>query len=112
MSSTYDATAGSCQTSTECQSSSGCPCGTPGCSGEPIDCAVGMWSCAFFAAMKGVQADLLKAKIQKAWGARMDKAADAVIDAMGAQWQSMLVQAQAKTELRQRLQAIWQEGRK
>ena len=89
-----------------------CPCGTPGCSGDPIDCATGMWSCAFFAAMKQVQADLLAAKIQKAWGAKMEKAADAVIEAMGVQWQSMLAQANAKAELRERLQSLWQEGKK
>jgi len=61
--------------------------------------------------MKAAQVDLLKAKIQKAWGAKMDKAADAVIEAMGVQWQSMLAQAGAKAQLQQRLQGLWQEGR-
>ena len=90
----------------------GCPCGTAGCSGDPIDCAVGLWSGAFFQAMKGVQVDLLKAKIQKAWGAKMDKAADAVLEAMGVQWQSMLAQAGAKAQLRERLRSLWQEGQR
>ena len=70
-----------------------------------------MWTCAFFQAMKEVQIDLLKAKIQKAWGAKMDKAANAVLEAMGAQWQSMLAQSQAKTGLRERLRSLWEEGR-
>ena len=61
--------------------------------------------------MKQAQADLLKAKIQKAWGSKMDKAADAVIEAMGVQWQSMLAQAGAKAELKDKLAALWQEGR-
>ena len=104
----------SCDTessSQECGAASGkgCPCGTPGCSGDPIDCATGMWSCAFFTAMKDAQVDLLKAKIQKAWGAKMDKAADAVLEAMGVQWQSMLAQAGAKAQLRQRLSGLWKE---
>ena len=108
---------GSCETdasSQECcpTSGKGCPCGTAGCSGDPIDCAAGMWSGAFFAAMKEAQVELLKAKIQKAWGAKMDKASDAVLEAMGAQWQSMLAQAQAKASLRERLQSLWQEGHK
>ena len=112
MSSTCEESTGSCQRSSTGESPSACPCGTPGCSGDPVDCAVGMWSCGFFTALKQVQVDLLKAKIQKAWGVKMDKAADAVLDAMGVQWQSMLAQAQAKTGLRERLQDLWQEGRK
>ena len=109
-------TSGACETTSgkgSCgpESCGGCPCGTPGCSGDPIDCAVGMWSCAFFQAMKAVQVDLLKAQIQKAWGSKMDKAADAVLEAMGVQWQSMLAQAQAKASVKERLASLWQEGK-
>ena len=113
MSSQCETSAGSCETESECcPSKSACPCGTPGCSGDPMDCATGMWSCAFFQAMKAVQVDLLKAKIQKAWGAKMDKAADAVLEAMGVQWQAMLAQTKAKAQLRARLSELWQEGQK
>ena len=63
-------------------------------------------------AMKQVHVDVLKAKIQKAWGAKMEKAADAVLEAMGVQWQSMLAQSSAKAELRERLHGLWQEGKK
>ena len=76
-----------------------------------MDCATGMWSGSFFEAMKQVQADLLKSKIQKAWGQKMDKASDAVLEAMGVQWQSMLAQGKAKAQLRERLAALWQEGK-
>ncbi len=104
---------GSCsESASEAQGSFRCPCGSDCCGGDPIECATGMWTCGFFQAMKEVQVDLLKAKIQKAWGAKMDKAADAVIEAMGAQWQSMLAQAQAKSGLRERLRNLWEEGRK
>ncbi len=109
---------GSCETSSavkseECcgTSQERCPCGTA-CGGDPINCATGMWAGAFFQAMKAVQVDLLKAKIQKAWGAKMDKAADAVLEAMGVKWQSMLSEAKAKADLRQKLQQLWQEGQK
>jgi len=71
-----------------------------------------MWGASFFQAMKSAQVDILKEKIRKAWGAKMDKAADAVLESMGVHWQSMLAQAKAKDELRQRLQGLWQEGQK
>ena len=104
---------GSCSESmAQVQGSSRCPCGSDCCGGDPIECATGMWTGGFFQAMKAVQIDLLKAKIQKAWGAKMDKAADAVLEAMGAQWQSMLAEAQAKSGLRERLRDLWEADRK
>ena len=90
----------------------GCPCGSSGCSGEPVECAVGMWTGSFFQALKAVQVELLKAKIQKAWGPKMDKAADAVLEAMGVKWQAMLAQSKACSDLQSKLQALWDEGRK
>ena len=87
----------------------GCPCGTPGCGGDPVECGVGMWTGSFFKAMKAAQVETLKAKMLKAWGPKMDKAADAVIEAMGAHWQSMLAKGKADETLRQRLSALWQE---
>ena len=59
-------------------------------------------------AMKELQVELLKAKIQKAWGPKLDKAADAAVEAMGAQWQAMLAQAQTKAQFRQKLAGLWQ----
>ena len=114
---------GACETSGSCEtvgsvgscgpeSRGGCPCGTPSCSGDPIDCATGMWTGSFFQALKATQMELLKAKIQKAWGAKMEKAADAVLEAMGVQWQSALTQAGAKAQLQERLAAIWRESQK
>lgn len=114
MGSECSGSSGSCETSegSSCGSSrSDCrACGTA-CGGDPIECGIGMWSGSFFHAMKAVQVDILKAKIQKAWGSKMDKAADAVIEAMGAHWQSMLAQAKAKAELHERLRSVWQESR-
>ena len=118
MSGACETSGGSCETQETaqgCCSTSGggsCGCGSQGCGGDPIEKAAAMWSCAFFEAMKQVHVDLLKSKIQKAWGSKMEKAADAVVEAMGVHWQSMLAQANAKAELRARLQNLWQEGRK
>ena len=78
----------------------------------PIEQAANIWKSAFFQAMKEVHVDILKAKIQKAWGTKMDKAADAVLEAMGVQWQSMLAQAKAKAQFRERLAGLWQEGQR
>lgn len=109
-------TSGSCDVSAQgrggdCRASGGCACGVSGCSGDPIDCATGLWGCSFMQAMKEAQVELLKAKIQKAWGAKMDKAADATVEAMGAQWQAMLAQTQSKAQFRQKLAGLWQEGK-
>ena len=113
MSSTCE-TSGACETeASECQSSeSRCGCGSQRCGGDPIECATYLWTGSFFAAMKQAQVEVLKAKIQKAWGAKMDKAADAVLEAMGVQWQSMLAQGQAKADLKSRLHSLWTEGHK
>ena len=109
-------TSGSCgcesESSGSCGAERGCPCGSKGCSGEAADCAEGMWTGSFFQALKQAQVDLLKAKIQKAWGPKMDKVADAVLEAMGAQWQAMMAQSKSKETLRERLGAIWQEGQR
>ena len=105
-------TSGSCGPKSSCDDEQGCPCGSKGCSGEPQDCVEGMWTGAFFQAMKQVKVDILKAKIQKAWGAKLDKSADAVLEAMGAHWQAMLAQGKAKETLRERLNAIMQESQR
>ena len=119
MSASCSTSGGSCETeasacsSERCESSSSCckACGTS-CGGDPIACATAMWGQSFFQAMKAAQVEILKAKLQKAWGAKMEKAADAVVEAMGVHWQSMLAQANAKVELRERLRDLWEEGKK
>ena len=102
--------AGSCKTTEDTSScgSDGCGC----CSGDPMESAAKMWTCSFFEAMKQAQVELLKSKIQKAWGDKMGKAADAVVESMGVQWQAMLSQAQAKADVETRLRQLWSEGRK
>ena len=112
---------GTCRTSDEsCETGAGtcgssgrkCPCGSRTCNGDPTECATSMWGCSFFQAMKELQVEILKGKLQKAWGSKMDKAADAVIEAMGVQWQSMMAQAKAKAQFRERLTSLWQESQR
>ncbi|MDA1277077.1 MAG: hypothetical protein O2960_23930 [Verrucomicrobia bacterium] len=62
----------------------------PSSSDSPIDCAAEIWRDSFFEAMKQAQVEVLKTKIQKAWGPMLDKAADAMIDTAGAKWEVMI----------------------
>ena len=101
--------AGSCGTPSG--STIRCPgCGQTSCP-DPVGCGTAMWVCSFFQAMKAVQVDMLKAKIQKAWGPMMDKGADAALESMGVMWQSIMAQAKAKEDFRTKLQKLWQEGK-
>ena len=103
---------GSCETesceSSSCESSGGCQACGGQCGGDATACGVQMWSAAFFQAMRAVQVDILKAKIQKAWGPKMEKAADIILESMGAKWQSMIAQAKAKADVREKLQGLWE----
>ena len=70
---------GSCETATQdCHGK--CPCGC-GCDGA---CPMHMGMCALHEAKKAVMVDILKVKIQKAWGPKMDQFADLIIQAMEA----------------------------
>jgi hypothetical protein len=92
-------------------------CGHAACETRKAACcqveqAVEMWTCAGHQAWKEVHVDLLKAKILKAWGPQMEKTADAVIEAMGTQWQAMMAQGKAKTDLKQKIVSIFSEQKK
>lgn len=103
-----DCSSGSCETEAgSCQSSKDCckACGSD-CGADPIQCASAMWSSAFCAALKEVKVEILKAKIQKAWGPKLDKAGDAAVEAMGAQWQAMLAGSKAKCDFQSKLRAL------
>ena len=105
---------------TDCQ----CPChtcGAPTCSGCanmhggkacPIEMTTMMWKKAFFTAHMEVEVEKLKERIEANWGPLMDKVADAVIEAMGKQWQAMLQDAGADKELNEKVAKIFSEGRK
>ena len=97
----------SCSASSSCcEESCCCPACKGDCGGDPVTCATRMWTGAFFQAMHAAHVDILKSKIQKAWGPMLDKSADAVMEAMGAKWQSMLAEAKAKADLAAKLGGI------
>lgn len=86
-----------------------CPgCGQASCS-DPIACGIAMWHGSFVQALMAVQVDILKPKIQKAFGPTMDKAADAALQAMGEMWGATLATAKAKDSFRERLEQLWYE---
>ena len=97
---------GSCETHQE----EGCPTESSSCC--PIEKMTDLWSCAFKQALKEAHVDILKAKIQKAWGPKMDKMADAVLEAMEVQWHSVLAQGKAKIDLKDKISKIMTEGKK
>jgi len=97
---------GSCEeTSKKC-----CACGTA-CGGDPAACAMAIWRGSFFQAMKELQVETLKPKLQKIMGAKMDKAADAAVESMMGMWQSMLTKAKSQQDFQERLCALWSEGK-
>lgn len=117
MSQTCTTEAEACGCGTEsCGGKASCPARCPGCGqsncADPYECGAKMWGGSFMQAMKETQVDILKVKIQKAWGPMMDKAADGVLEAMGTYWQSMLAQARAKEGVKDMLRELWQDGKK
>ena len=76
----------------------------------PVEKSVGLWTSAFFQAMKEAQVEILKQKIQKAWGSLLDKEGDAVIAAMGAHWRALLTQAKAQADLRETIKRIYEQA--
>lgn len=106
---TCDTKNGVCETSqtpqTHCESK--CPCGC----GSDHPCPIHMWMCSFHEAKKSVQVDILKAKIQKAWGPKLEKEASAVIEAMEAKWKSMQAVGQFKEQLKEKFDQICKENR-
>ena len=108
---------GSCETksvsacseeSSGCEEQS-CSCGS-NCGGNPMKCAQAMWCSAFPQAMKEVAVDILKEKIRKSWGSKMEKAADIILEAMGAKWQAAMAAARNKEQIQEKLHALWNES--
>ncbi len=113
------------QCGTEQAAGCSCPChvlGAPSCPGcapmheakgaDPVEMTVIMWHKAFFTAHMEFMTEKLKERMEIAMGPMADKAADAVMEAMGKHWQAMLLQTGAEMELREKLTKIFSEAQK
>ena len=89
--------------------SSKCACGSDCCS-DPATCQMMMLKAAFCEAMKATAVDIMKEKIKKAYGQKLDKAADAVLETMNVKMQSMKAMVKAKENLLAKLQTICDEA--
>lgn len=76
---------------------------------DPIQHAMMAWHKAFFAAHHEAMAERMRKRIESTYGPTMDKAADAVFEAVGKVWTSILTQSEAKKELASKLQKIFSE---
>jgi hypothetical protein len=81
-------------------------------SSDPVEMGVMIWQKAFFKAHLEFMAEKLKKKIDAAWGPMIDKAADAMIERMGGQWQAMVQQAIAEQTFREKLTKLYSEAEK
>lgn len=73
---------------------------------DPIQHVMIDWHKAFFAAHHEAMVERMRKRIETTYGPTMDKAADAVFEAVGKVWSSMLTQSEAKKELASKLQKI------
>ena len=68
-----------------------------------------MLMCAAAEAKRQVMIEIMKEKIRKAYGKKMEKVADAVMDAMKAKKDSMVIKEKAKKAFKEELEAIFKE---
>ena len=106
---TCDTKTGICETSQTPQShcENKCPCGC----GSDHPCPIHMWLCSFHEAKKAVKVDILKAKIQKLWGPKLEKEATAVLEAMEAKFASLHADEHAKAQLKEKFEQICRESK-
>lgn len=106
----------SCQTSSPCGCTpDGAPARCPSESACPIECAADLWQASFIEAMRQTQVEVLKEKIKQAWGPMIEQSADALLQGMGAKWQSMVARiqaAEAEQQFKQKLRDLWIESGK
>jgi hypothetical protein len=76
-------------------------------SSDPVEMGAMIWQKAFFKAHLEFMAEKLKKKIDAAWGPMTDKAADAMIERMGSQWQAMVQQTMAEQIFREKLTKLY-----
>jgi|GEM_PF-4814056 len=75
-----------------------CPCGC----GSDHCCPVHMWKASFHEAKKSVMVDILKAKIQKAYGQKMEQTADLILETIEAK-------KKGEIDLKNKLHELWEK---
>ncbi|MEI6437273.1 MAG: hypothetical protein WCO69_00825 [Candidatus Omnitrophota bacterium] len=65
--------------------------------------------CAAHEAKRQVMIDIMKTKIEKAWGKKMEKVADAVLAAMESEKKAMIIKGKAKKTYKEELTSIFTE---
>jgi hypothetical protein len=68
-----------------------------------------MLMCAACEAKKQVMIDILKVKIQKVWGKKMEGIADAILVAMESKKDATMIEMKAKEALKAKLQSLFKE---
>jgi hypothetical protein len=102
-----------CGTEHGTEQAAGYPTSMHGAKGiDPIKMAMIMWHKAFFKAYMEFMTEKLKERMEATMGPTADKVADAIFEAMSKQWQVKMQQAEAETELREKLARIFSEGQK
>ncbi len=98
---------------------SGCGCSVSGaqpkaCT-DPFDNAPDVWLKDTVEAIRQVKLEILREKVRKQLGPKLEKAADAVMPALGAFWATILAQSeasQAKENLREEIRKVFSDGKK
>ncbi len=75
-----------------------CPCGC----GSDHCCPVHMWKASFHEAKKSIMVDILKAKIQKAYGQKMEQTANLILETIEAK-------KKGEIDLKNKLHEIWEQ---
>ncbi len=111
----------------DCEVGEDCGCGCPTSGGGRYSCGHGgmvtqasdpvtmsqtMFQKAFFKALFEIKVEKLKRKIEEKWGSNLDQAAEAVIEALGKEWEAIGSSAQAKQELHNKLANILAQKKK
>ena len=68
-----------------------------------------MLMCAAHEAKKQVMIDILKVKIQKVWGKKMEGIADAIMVAMESKKDATMIEMKAKEALKEKLKSLFKE---
>ena len=77
---------------------------------DPFEMVMHMWYKASFKAYSELMIEKLKKRIEAANGPVMDKAADALMESIGKEWQAMIQKSSAKRELHEKLAKIMSES--